>query len=97
MAGKTFTHYNEPYGTVTFTVEVDEPVLYPEDERTPANEYAFLRAEAGWRRVSGTVVEGVEVSRLFQHTARRDLRGRPYSLEVPPHAYEAGEYRTVAM
>lgn len=90
-----FTHHNQPYGTVTFEVEVDV-VLQPPEERKVGNEYLYRRAEAGWRHLEGTVIKGSVTNRLFQHTSTRDLAGEPYHLDVPPAAYEKGEYVTVA-
>jgi hypothetical protein len=87
----TFTHHNQPYGTVTFTVESVDPVQ-PNGE-----EYMRNRAKAGWVRLTGTVVTGSETSRIYQHTSTRDLAGTAYKLEVPPAAFEKGSYTTVAM
>ena len=98
---KEFTHYNQPYGTVTFTVESVTPVAELMKDKTPdpfgSGAYLFHRAKKGWLELKGTVVQGSETSRLFHATHTKDLSGKPYSLQVPPEAYAQGEYTTVAM
>lgn len=94
----TFTHYNEPYGTVKFTVDRVEDVTYDGPKYMHgAIDSRWMRASKGWKRLFGTVIEGVERSRIFQHTSVRDLAGEKYMIEVPPRAFEDGSYRTVAM
>lgn len=93
---KLFTHHNQPYGSVTFTVDHVEPVTAPK-ERYVGNDYIANRAAKGWVRLNGVVVEGSETSRIFHHKSTTNLAGQAYVLEVPPHAYAAGHYTTVAM
>ena len=90
---KTFVHLNEPYGCVEFSIETVEKVTATET----SERYIKYRAEKGWLRLKGIVIKGGETSRLFQYSHTRDLKGQPYTLEVPPEAFEKGQYRTIAM
>ena len=97
MESRTFTHYNQPYGTVIFTIETDEPVLTPSSLKTPSNEYRFIQAAKGYRILTGTVIEGSETSRVLHHRHTKDLKGQPYNLTVPADSYANGYHTTVAM
>ena len=96
MENQTFTHYNQPYGTVIFTIETDEPVLAP-SSKTPSNEYLFIQAAKGYRILTGTVVEGSETSRILHHSHTKDLKDQQYKLTVPADSYTNGYHTTVAM
>ena len=93
---KTFTHRNQPYGTIIFTIESEEPVLAPETPNS-SNEYIQNRASEGWIELTGTIVTGSELSRAYTQTTVRDLIGMRYTLQVPKAAFEAGSYTTAAM
>ena len=90
---KEFTYDPQPYGARVIAVETVEPLQAPE-QRTESNEYKFNRADKGWVRLTGTILRGKEVSRLFHATAYRDLTGNSITLEVPAEAYERGSYVT---
>jgi len=90
---KTFTHHNEPYGTVIFTIERTEPCVADED----SDDYIKYRADNGYMMLFGTVTKGSETSRLFQFTSTTDLKGQKYDLLVSPRDLEAGYRRTIAM
>ena len=92
-----FTHHNQPYGSVTFKVESAELVSEPQEPKSQMNECQHLRAKRQWRILKGVVIKGMEVSRVGWFSQTRDLAGMEYSIEVPPEAYQAGEYTTVAM
>lgn len=97
MESRTFTHYNQPYGTIIFTIETDEPVQAPSSSKTPSNEYMFIQATKGYRILTGMIIEGSETSRLFHYTHTKDLQGQRYTLTVPAESYTNGYHTTVAM
>lgn len=98
---ETFYHEHQPNRWCRFEVDHVEAVEYPprvpEDRWDHFKDYMRHRADNGWVRVHGVIVEGKETSRLFQHTNTKDLAGQAYTIEVPPSAWEAGRYVTIAM
>jgi len=90
---KTFTHHNEPYGTVIFTVERTEDCVANED----SEDFQKYRADNGYMMLFGTVIKGSKTARLFQFTSTTDLKGQKYSLLVSPRDLETGYRRTIAM
>ena len=90
-----FTHYNQPYGYATFEVEKQEPCNYQHCVHFAGMAmYTHMPVcdgcrpfRDGWTRLEGVVVEGCVVSRLFQHTHTRDLKGTRYVLEVSPEDF----------
>ena len=92
-----FTHHNQPYGSVTFRVESAEIVSEPQEPKNKMNECRYIRARRQWRILQGVVIKGMKVSRVGWFSQTEDLAGRKYSIEVPPEAYQAGEYTTHAM
>ena len=92
-----FIHYNQPYGTVVFLVDKQEPVERsgPEFQYGSRN-HTWFQAENGYVVISGKVVSGSETSRLFQHKTTRDLTGEDYSLVVPRESLLQGFHTTVA-
>jgi len=91
--GSKFQHHNQPYGTVTFTVEEVEQCT----SKDSSPEYIKRRALNGWMRVSGTVTSGGVTNRLFQHKSFTDYTGKQYTIECPRRSYEQGHHTDVAM
>ncbi len=90
---KTFTHHNQPYGTVKFTV--DKVELCTADENS--EEWEKNRAKAGWLVLSGVVVEGSVTSRMFQYANTKDIAGQSYTIAVTPTEYAKGVQISHAM
>lgn len=90
---KTFTHHNQPYGSITFIIEEIEPCTAKEGDP----DWVKYRADNGFLNIGGTVIEGTETNRIFQYTATRDLKGTKHSICVSPHDLDAGSKTTVAM
>lgn len=98
-----FSHHNEPYGTVTFAVDsvrdYTEDDLLPEDtwsRHYDHNRWVRSLINGGYKKLTGVVVEGGVVSRLFQYTSFRSKVGERYSLTVSPHEFVQGYRRTIA-
>ena len=90
-----FIHHNEPYGSVTFTVEKVTPVADLITERSEM--YSKSRAQKGWVQLEGVVTKGGVTSYLLGHTHTRSLVGQRYIVQVPPADFERGSYTSVAM
>ena len=94
---ETFTHHNQPYGSVTFRVESSKIVSEPQEPENRINQWRYIRARRQWRILQGVVIKGIKVSRVGWFSQTTDLTGMKYSIEVPPETIQAGEYTTVAM
>jgi hypothetical protein len=77
--GQVFHHSYQPYDDVKFIIESVEPVTAGPDSPS----WMKVRAQGGWLRLRGTVVQGRRTSRLFQHSSTQPITGT-YVLEVKP-------------
>jgi len=82
----------QPYLDITIEVSDVERVYFPAD----ACDWQKAREAAQWVRVTGTVIQGGNTSRLGAHSSFRDMTGQTISEEMPPEAFERGEYRRAA-
>lgn len=101
MAGERhvdeFVHYNEPYGTVHMVDCTWTPIV-ADERQTKEHNYVWYCQKHGLGRLTGTVKEGSETTRLFQYTNTRDLKGQEWGVwAVSLDDLERGYKRTIAM
>jgi hypothetical protein len=88
--GDLFTDHVQPYGSRTIRIE---RIV----QRDPINPPSYME-QGAWYELHGTVTEGKETSRLFQHTSTRDIAGRFHTVYgVRPRDFAKGEKTTIAM
>lgn len=85
LVGKHFTNHVQPYGTRTIVIESVEYNGEPQ----PGYYVLFPIGPQCIMTLHGTVAEGVEISRLFQYTKTRDIKGERHTVYgVKPHDLE---------
>ena len=84
--GDLFTDHVQPYGARTIRVERIDI------NGDPAPSYYGAYGPQCIMTLHGTVTEGIEISRLFQHTSRQDITGRRHTVYgVYPRHWAARE------